>query len=56
MIQIDSKAIETAAPISDWIAAMEAACRDTAEGKVEVPDRINIDRGKKYIPLNAFFW
>ena len=33
MINIDSDTIGRAVPISDWITAMEAAFRDTAEGK-----------------------
>ncbi len=46
MIQIDSKQIGTAAPFNDWVDAMEAAFRDTALGKVEVPNRSHINRGE----------
>lgn len=46
MIQIDSKQIGTAVPIRDWVIAMEAAFRDTAQGKVEVPNRSHINRGE----------
>lgn len=46
MIQIDSNTIGNAAPIGDWIIAMEAAFRDTANGKIEVPLRTHIDRGE----------
>jgi ornithine cyclodeaminase/alanine dehydrogenase-like protein (mu-crystallin family) len=39
MIRIDNDTIGNAAPISDWITAMEDAFRDTAAGKAEVPVR-----------------
>ena len=51
MIQVDSDTIGNAAPIEAWIAAMEDAFRDTAEGKVEVPNRFHIDSGE-----NTFLW
>ena len=46
MLLIDSDTIGNAAPIRDWIAAMEQAFIDTAEGKVYVPLRTHLDRGK----------
>jgi len=46
MIQIDSNTIGNAAPLGDWITAMEAAFRDTAEGKIEVPMRTHMERGE----------
>lgn len=45
MIQIDSNTIGNAAPISEWIEVMETAFRDTAEGRVDVPQRIHINHG-----------
>lgn len=55
MIQIDSNAIGKAAPIRNWIAAMEDALRDTAEGRVEVPPRSHIDRGQDTFLLMPCF-
>ncbi len=45
MIHIDSNTIGNAAPVMDWIAAMEGALKDTAQGRVEVPLRNHKDRG-----------
>jgi ornithine cyclodeaminase/alanine dehydrogenase-like protein (mu-crystallin family) len=44
MIQIDSNTIGTAAPVKEWVRAMEHAFLDSASGKVEVPKRLHIDR------------
>ncbi len=55
MIQVDSNTIGNAAPIEAWIAAMEGAFRDTAEGKVEVPNRFHIDRGENTFLLMPCF-
>jgi len=55
MIQIDSNTIGKAAPIKSWIAAMEDALRDTAEGRVEVPPREHIDRGHNTFLLMPCF-
>ena len=43
MIQIDSNTIGNAAPISEWIEVMEAAFRDTAEDRIDVPQRVHIN-------------
>ena len=50
MILIDSDTIGNAAPIRDWIDAMERAFIDTAEGRILVPRRTHFDRGE-----NSFF-
>lgn len=55
MLQIDSNAIGTAAPISEWVTAMENALRDTAEGLVEVPPRTHLDRGENTLLLMPCF-
>ncbi len=55
MIQIDSNTIGNAAPVRDWVAAMEDALRDTAEGRVEVPPRNHIDRGPNTLLLMPCF-
>jgi len=55
MIQVDSDTIGNAALIKAWIAAMEGAFRDTAEGKVEVPNRFHIDRGENTFLLMPCF-
>ena len=55
MIQVDSNTIGTVVPISDWIQAMENAFRDTANGKIEVPQRTHIDRGDNSLFLMPCF-
>ena len=55
MIQIDSNTIGRAAPISEWVTAMENALKDTASGKVEVPQRLHIDRGENTLLLMPCF-
>ena len=55
MIAIDSNTIGNAAPISEWVTAMEKAIVDTAEGRVEVPQRTHIDRGKNTLLLMPCF-
>lgn len=55
MVQIDSNTIGNAAPVRDWIAAMEDALRDTAEGRVDVPPRNHIDRGPNTLLLMPCF-
>jgi len=55
MIQIESNTIGKAAPIRDWIVAMEDALRDTAEGRVDVPARSHIDRGHDTLLLMPCF-
>lgn len=55
MIQIDSNTIGKAAPIRDWITAMEDAMRDTAEGRVKVPPRSHIDQGHNTLLLMPCF-
>lgn len=55
MLQIDSDAIGRAAPINDWIVAMESAFADTAAGIVEVPRRWHINRGENtYLLMPCF--
>ncbi len=46
MILYDSNTIGKAAPVGDWLAAMEDAFRDTAGKKVDVPRRTTIQRGE----------
>lgn len=55
MLQIDSNTIGNAVPIRDWISAMEDAFRDTAEGKIDVPQRSHIDRGENSLLLMPCF-
>jgi ornithine cyclodeaminase/alanine dehydrogenase-like protein (mu-crystallin family) len=55
MILIDSDTIGNAAPIQDWIDAMERAFIDTAEGRIAVPRRIHIDRGENSLFLMPCF-
>ena len=55
MILIDSNTIGNAAPIKDWVTAMENALRDTATGMVEVPQRLHFDRGEKTLLLMPCF-
>jgi len=55
MIQIESGAIGTAAPASEWVTAMENALRDTSEGLVEVPPRSHMDMGENTLLLMPCF-
>ena len=55
MIYIDSDTIGRTVPIGDWITAMEAAFRDTAEGKITVPRRWHIDRDENMLLLMPCF-
>lgn len=55
MIQIDSNTIGNAAPVLDWVTAMEDALRDVAEGRVHVPLRNHIDRGPNTLLLMPCF-
>lgn len=55
MILVDSNTIGNAAPIGEWITAMESALRDTAEGLIEVPVRSHIDRGENTFLLMPSF-
>lgn len=55
MIQFDSNTIGNAAPVRDWVSAMEDALRDTAEGRVEVPPRNHIDQGPNTLLLMPCF-
>ena len=55
MIQIDSNTIGNAAPVRDWVSAMEDALRDTAEGKVKVPPRSHINEGQNTLLLMPCF-
>ncbi|MCD4709745.1 MAG: ornithine cyclodeaminase family protein [Bacteroidales bacterium] len=55
MKNFDSNAIGNAAPIDRWVAAMEQAFIDTANGVVEVPQRVHIDRGHDTLLLMPCF-
>lgn len=55
MKNFDSDAIGKAAPIDNWVAAMEQAFIDTAKGVVEVPQRVHIDRGPNTLLLMPCF-
>lgn len=55
MLQVDSDAIGTVAPISEWVTAMEDALQDTSKGLVEVPPRSHIDRGVNTLFLMPCF-
>jgi len=55
MIHYDSDTIGKAAPVSDWIAAMEEAFVDTATGKIEVPQRMHLTRGENALLLMPCF-
>ena len=52
---IDSNAIGKAAPIAKWVHAMEEALKDTANGVVEVPQRMHLDRGPNTLLLMPCF-
>ncbi len=55
MKNYDSDAIGKAAPIDKWVAAMEQAFIDTAQGVVEVPPRVHLDRGPNTLLLMPCF-
>ena len=55
MKNFDSNAIGKAAPIDKWVAAMEQAFIDTAQGVVEVPPRVHLDRGPNTLLLMPCF-
>jgi ornithine cyclodeaminase/alanine dehydrogenase-like protein (mu-crystallin family) len=55
MNHIDSNTIGNAAPISEWVAAMEKAFLDTEEGRIEVPRRVHLNRGKNSLLLMPCF-
>lgn len=55
MVHIDSNTIGNAAPISDWILAMEEAFTATAEGKVDVPQRVHMQRDDNTLLLMPCF-
>ena len=55
MKSFDSNAIGKAAPIDRWVAAMEQAFIDTAQGVVEVPQRVHIDHGPNTLLLMPCF-
>jgi ornithine cyclodeaminase/alanine dehydrogenase-like protein (mu-crystallin family) len=55
MKNFDSDAIGKAAPIDKWVAAMEQAFIDTAQGVVEVPPRVHLDRGPNTLLLMPCF-
>jgi ornithine cyclodeaminase/alanine dehydrogenase-like protein (mu-crystallin family) len=52
---IDSNTIGKAAPIERWVHAMEEALKDTANGVVEVPQRMHLDRGRNTLLLMPCF-
>ena len=55
MKNFNSDAIGKAAPIDKWVAAMEQAFIDTAQGVVEVPPRVHLDRGPNTLLLMPCF-
>lgn len=55
MIHYDSDTIGRAAPVKDWIAAMEEAFVDTARGVIEVPQRMHLMRGENSLLLMPCF-
>lgn len=55
MIYFDSDAIGNAAPVGMWVSAIEQAFIDTANGVVEVPQRVHIDRGANTLLLMPCF-
>jgi ornithine cyclodeaminase len=55
MKNFDSDAIGKAAPIDKWVEAMEQAFIDTAQGVVEVPPRVHLDRGPNTLLLMPCF-
>ena len=55
MKNFNSDAIGKAAPSDKWVAAMEQAFIDTAQGVVEVPPRVHLDRGPNTLLLMPCF-
>ena len=55
MKNFNSDAIGKAAPIDKWVAAIEQAFIDTAQGVVEVPPRVHLDRGPNTLLLMPCF-
>lgn len=55
MRYFDSNTIGKAAPIGNWVAAMEQAFVDTARGVVDVPQRVHIDRDENTLLLMPCF-
>ncbi len=55
MLHIDSNTIGNAAPISEWISAMEEAFMATAEDRVEVPQRVHMQRDENTLLLMPCF-
>jgi len=55
MILIDSDTIGNAAPVSQWMVAMEKAFVESARGKVHVPRRMHVDRGENSLILMPCF-
>jgi len=55
MIQVDSNTIGSTMPISAWVTAIELAFVDTATGKIDVPQRVHIDRGANTLLLMPCF-
>ena len=55
MKYFDSDAIGNAAPVSRWVSAIEQAFIDTANGMVEVPQRVHLDRGPNTLLLMPCF-
>ena len=51
----DSNTIGNAAPVGEWLRAMEDAFRDTALDRVEVPRRFHMERGQNsYLVMPCF--
>jgi ornithine cyclodeaminase/alanine dehydrogenase-like protein (mu-crystallin family) len=55
MILVDSDTIGNTAPISEWVSAMEEAFIATAEGRIEVPRRVHLDREENSLLLMPCF-
>ncbi len=51
----DENTIGNAAPIHEWVKATEQAFIDTANGELEVPPRMHIDRGQNTLLLMPCF-
>jgi ornithine cyclodeaminase/alanine dehydrogenase-like protein (mu-crystallin family) len=55
MLNFNSSDIGTAAPIDRWVEAMERAFVDTANGVIDVPRRVHINRGHNTLLLMPCF-
>jgi len=55
MKNFDSSDIGTAAPVDLWVSAMEQAFIDTANGVIQVPQRMHIDNGHNTLLLMPCF-